>query len=195
MRQERRKVLAGMGSLFLGALVPGLTWAQPGAMSRAEVEMSIPGVPPEVNMVNSNTGDTIFLRFWRPEGYDPDALALADWFMRDWREDAITNFDPRLLWGLANIRHAFMQDGHDGVIQVHSGFRTPKTNEMLRRKSSGVAGNSFHLKARAVDFRLPNIPIGEVAEKALETGLGGVGQYMKSDFVHLDTGPQRFWHG
>lgn len=195
MRQERRKVLAGMGSLLLGSIFASPVWAQAASMSRPGVEMSIPGVPPEIDMVNANTGDTIFLRFWRPEGYDPDALALADWFMRDWREDAMTQFDPRLLWGLANIRQSFMRDGHDGVLHIFSGFRTRKTNDMLRKQSAGVAGNSFHIKARAVDFMLPNVPTERIAEAATETGIGGVGQYRKSGFVHLDTGPQRFWHG
>lgn len=195
MRQERRKVLAGMGSLLLAGMLAPPARAEAPGFSRSSVQMSIPGVPPEIDMVNANTGDTIFLKFWRPEGYDPDALALANWFMRDWREDAMTQFDPRLLWGLANIRQKFMTGGHSGVIHIFSGFRTPKTNEMLRKKSGGVAGNSFHIKARAVDFTLPDVPVGKIAEVAVETGLGGVGQYRKSGFVHLDTGPQRFWHG
>lgn len=195
MRQDRRKLLAGMGSLVLGCAMATPLWAEAGAISRPMIDMSIPGIAPEVDLVNANTGDTIFLRFWRPEGYDPDALALADWFMRDWREDEMTQFDPRLLWGLAEIRHRAMQDGHDGVIDIFSGFRTRKTNEMLRRKSRSVAEDSFHIKARAVDFSLKNVPTMQLAEIATQTGLGGVGYYAKSGFVHLDTGPQRFWHG
>lgn len=195
MRHERRKVLAGIGCFLFGSALPLRAVAQVSGPARTGLEMSIPGIPPEIDMVNANTGDTIFLKFWRPEGYDPDALALADWFMRDWREDAMTRFDPRLLWGLAEIRQGFMREGHPGVIHVFSGFRTQKTNEMLRRRSSGVAGNSFHIEARAVDFTLPGIPVADIAESAVRTGLGGVGAYRRSGFVHLDTGPQRLWHG
>ena len=74
-----------------------------------------------------------------------------------------------------------------------SGYRSPRTNAMLRRRSDGVAAHSLHMRGQAVDVRLPGVPTKRLQELALSLQRGGVGYYPKSDFVHLDTGRVRFW--
>lgn len=109
-------------------------------------------------------------------------------------------FDPRLL-GLLRA----LADRHRGArIEIVSGFRSPKRNEMMRKKGHHVASHSQHSLGHAVDFRivLPDAERG-IDPRDLERevrGLGwdgGVGVYtLSSDwFVHCDVGRQRRWSG
>ena len=76
---------------------------------------------------------------------------------------------------------------------IISGYRSPKTNAMLRRHSSGVAKHSMHLQGKAIDIRVPGRDLKQVHRVALSLKGGGVGLYTKSDFVHVDTGRVRSW--
>jgi uncharacterized protein YcbK (DUF882 family) len=188
---DRRAFLLGAGA------VSALCGIAPEAQAYANVP---PGaawrdVDPVLDLVGANTGDALKVRFHGPEGYDLDALALVNWFMRDWREDSIRTVDVDLLWGLASLRERFMRDGHDGAIWMFSAYRTRRTNQHLRDKGYRAARNSFHLEARAVDFALPGVRTRSVAEAARSLPLGGVGYYPRSGFVHIDTGPVRSWTG
>ncbi|MGA8052379.1 MAG: DUF882 domain-containing protein, partial [Burkholderiales bacterium] len=60
-------------------------------------------------------------------------------------------------------------------------------------RSSGVATGSLHLEGRAIDIRLPGVPLADLREAALSLRAGGVGFYPASDFVHIDTGRVRTW--
>jgi hypothetical protein len=53
------------------------------------------------------------------------------------------------------------------------------------------AGDSFHLRAGALDIGAANAPA--LAEAARALGRGGVGLYRARGFVHVDSGPVRHW--
>jgi uncharacterized protein YcbK (DUF882 family) len=87
-------------------------------------------------------------------------------------------------------------------IEVVSGYRSWKLNEMLRKKGHHVASHSQHSLGHACDFRV--VPPG--AERALDPRVveqelrqlgwkGGVGVYVTAAdwFVHADVGPYRRW--
>ena len=74
-----------------------------------------------------------------------------------------------------------------------SGYRSPETNAMLRRRSSGVAKNSLHMKGQAADLRLGSRSVSQMARAASACRAGGVGRYSRSNFVHMDCGPVRSW--
>jgi len=78
---------------------------------------------------------------------------------------------------------------------VISGYRSPRTNQMLHERSSGVASKSLHMEGRAIDVRLAGVDCADLAEISLGMQKGGVGYYRQSDFVHLDTGRFRTWRG
>ena len=63
------------------------------------------------------------------------------------------------------------------IVQILSGYRTHKTNEMLRRKSSLVAKDSYHIKGKALDFRLPNVGLQQIKRSAQDHASGGLGIY------------------
>jgi uncharacterized protein YcbK (DUF882 family) len=101
------------------------------------------------------------------------------------------NMDPQLIGILAKIcEESSNQDG-PVTVELLSGYRTNETNELLRQRSDLVARNSFHIRGKAIDFRLPSLNLQKVTEKAQAHADGGLGIY--KNFIHIDTGPQRHW--
>ena len=83
--------------------------------------------------------------------------------------------------------------GVKAEVQIISGYRSPATNNALRARSSGVAKKSYHMLGQAIDFRLEGVNLRKVRDIAREIKAGGVGYYPSSNFVHIDTGPVRYW--
>ncbi|MGH6915317.1 MAG: DUF882 domain-containing protein [Geminicoccales bacterium] len=128
---------------------------------------------------------------YREDGhYVEEGLAAIDRELRDYRTGEVRRIDPKLLDVLYELCRAL---AHDGPIHVISGYRSPATNAMLARQSTKVAKNSYHMRGRAIDIRLPGRRLEAVRDAAIRLALGGVGYYPLSDFVHLDTGPPRRW--
>lgn len=139
---------------------------------------------------NVHTGEMISTVYWSGGKYLGSSLNEINWILRDFRTSEIKTIDPRLL----NV--LYLLNGKldtNKPIQVLSGFRSKKTNEMLRRTTEGVARRSFHMQGRAIDIRIPRIETETLHRAALRLGGGGVGFYPNSNFVHLDTGPVRTW--
>ncbi|GAK82739.1 exported protein [Vibrio ponticus] len=49
------------------------------------------------------------------------------------------------------------------------------------------------MTGQAIDFRLDGVNLRKVRDIAREIKAGGVGYYPNSNFVHIDTGPVRYW--
>jgi uncharacterized protein YcbK (DUF882 family) len=64
---------------------------------------------------------------------------------------------------------------------------------LLRASTSGVAKNSLHIQAEAIDLRMPGVDTITLRKAALALRRGGVGYYPHSDFIHVDTGRFRQW--
>jgi uncharacterized protein YcbK (DUF882 family) len=146
-----------------------------------------------LDITNQNTGESLALRFIENGNYDRRAIQRLDWLFRDWRENKDPEIDPRIYWTLAALSDAARQDGHSGKITLLSGYRTKRTNNMLRSKGAGAASNSYHTRRRAADIRLEGVPMEQVADYAEWLQVGGVGRYYGSDFTHVDSGPIRTW--
>jgi uncharacterized protein YcbK (DUF882 family) len=112
--------------------------------------------------------------------------------MRDWRSDATKDIDPRTV-DIAAATHRLLDISEPYLLL--SGYRTEKTNALLRSKSRRVAQNSLHMKAQAADLRLRSRSVSQVYRAATACGAGGVGKYSRSNFVHMDCGPIRTWGG
>jgi uncharacterized protein YcbK (DUF882 family) len=139
-----------------------------------------------------HTEEDITITYKRDGRYDEDALKKLDRFLRDWRKDEEVHMDPHLfdvIWEVSR------EVGGDKVIHVVCGYRSPDTNAMLRRRSSGVARFSQHTLGKAMDFFIPGAPLEELREAGLRLQRGGVGYYPSSGspFVHLDVGSVRHW--
>lgn len=111
-------------------------------------------------------------------------------FLRDFRTGDTHYIDPALLDVLCRVQLAARSRG---TIEIISGYRSPQTNRELRLASAGVAKKSLHMKGRAVDIRITDLPTATIRDTAAALRTGGVGYYAASDFVHLDTGDFRTW--
>ena len=122
--------------------------------------------------------------------YHRDALNKLNHFLRDSQNNAETEMDPLLfdvLW------HTMQITGYGGSVEVLSAFRSPETNAWLASVSRGVARDSQHMNGNAMDIRFPGVPVFKIRMAARSLQMGGVGFYPRSGFVHLDTGPIRYW--
>jgi uncharacterized protein YcbK (DUF882 family) len=139
-----------------------------------------------------HTGERGEFTFKRNGRYDRGELARINNFLRDWRRNEPANMDPALLDLIWTI---YKKSGARGDINVVSAFRSLETNDMLRRRSKGVAKTSQHTAGKAMDFYIPDVPLAKLRAVALKEQNGGVGYYPKSGspFVHVDTGSVRHW--
>ena len=110
--------------------------------------------------------------------------------MRDWRRNETKIIDRRTIDIMA-ASHAILNT--DEPFTMLSGYRSAKTNAMLRRQSRSVAKNSLHVKGQAVDLRLGSRSVSQISKAASKCNAGGVGRYSRSNFVHMDCGPVRVW--
>lgn len=144
-------------------------------------------------LAQTHTGERVILDTESPTQDRFDAL------LSDRATGQRAPLDPRLLGLLRQLAA-----GHVGArIELVSGYRSEKLNEMLRKKGHHVASHSQHSLGNAVDFRI--IPTDEKAISPMQLekevrGLGwvgGIGTYMKPDdwFVHADVGGNRRWDG
>lgn len=145
-----------------------------------------------IRMYSGRTGERIDMIYWIDGKYIKDSIKEINYFMRDWRNDKVKSIDTRTLDIMAASHN--LLDVNEPYMML-SGYRSPETNAMLRRRSRGVAKNSLHLRGQAADLRLASRSITQMAQAALACKAGGVGKYRRSNFVHMDCGNVRSWNG
>lgn len=141
---------------------------------------------------HTHSDEDLTVTFKRDGRYDAEALKQLNHFLRDWRSQDQTTMDRHLFDILWEVYRDV--DGKK-PIQIISSYRSPSTNAMLRRRSSGVARFSQHMLGHAMDFFIPDVPLEHIRFAGLRLQRGGVGFYPTSGspFVHLDTGSIRHW--
>ncbi|MBX9777207.1 MAG: DUF882 domain-containing protein [Xanthobacteraceae bacterium] len=124
--------------------------------------------------------------------YDQAALKKISHALRDWRTGNPIDMDPHLIDALWEV---YRDTGAKEPIHVIGGYRSPATNAMLRRRSSGVAKFSQHMLGKAIDFYIPDVSLESIRDAGLRVQRGGVGFYPSSGapFVHMDVGGVRHW--
>ncbi len=143
-----------------------------------------------IKLYNAHTGEYLKATYWAKDHFVKDELKKINHILRDHRTNDIKEMDIKLLDLLYSIQ--LIRDTNK-PIKVFSGYRSPKTNQMLRKRSEGVAKNSYHLKAQAIDINLPGTELKNLKKLTTFLRRGGVGYYPKSGFMHMDTGPIRYW--
>jgi uncharacterized protein YcbK (DUF882 family) len=119
-----------------------------------------------------------------------ESLADINRVLRDHRTGQVAVIDT----GLLDLLHRVSATvGASKPFEVISGYRSPASNLMLAGHSTGVARRSLHMEGKAIDVRLPGIPLADLRQTGLLLKGGGVGYYPESNFVHLDVGRVRTW--
>ena len=140
-----------------------------------------------------HTGETLDVVYRVGDRYVPGAVEKLNYFLRDHRTNDVSHYDVKEF----DLLHSVMSKlgKPNGVIDIVCGYRTPWSNNFLRTRSAstGVAKNSQHMQAKAIDIRVPGVQTSRLRDIALSLHGGGVGYYPVSQFVHIDVGPVRTW--
>lgn len=146
-----------------------------------------------LKMHHLHTGESIDVAYKQGGQYSGMGVAMLNHFLRDHRTDQKADYDPREF----DLLHALLNKLHKpgATIDIVCGFRTPQSNQFLRTRSAetGVAEHSQHILSKAIDIRIPGVSTRALRDAALSLGMGGVGYYPRSGFVHVDVGPVRQW--
>jgi uncharacterized protein YcbK (DUF882 family) len=145
-----------------------------------------------IRMYSGRTGEPLDMVYWIEGKYIKDAVREVNHFLRDWRTDDVKDMDLRTIDIMAAAHN--LMDVNEPYMLL-SGYRSPKTNAMLRSRSRGVAKNSLHMRGQAADLRLSSRSVTQMAKAAMACRAGGVGKYYRSNFVHMDCGVVRDWSG
>ncbi len=146
-----------------------------------------------LKMHHLHTGESIDVAYKQGGQYSQMGVAMLNHFLRDHRTNDTADYDPREF----DLLHALLAKLHKpgATIDIVCGFRTPESNQFLRTRSAeaGVAEHSQHILSKAIDIRIPGVSTRALRDAALSLGMGGVGYYPRSGFVHVDVGPVRQW--
>ena len=122
--------------------------------------------------------------------YDLAALDDVNHILRCHYTGEVAPIDVRVLEHVNLVRQKL---GGDREVYVISGYRSPEYNAMLVRMGRRAVKNSLHVQGQAIDLQIAGVHPKAVRHAALELRYGGVGYYPRSRFVHLDSGPFRWW--
>jgi uncharacterized protein YcbK (DUF882 family) len=185
-RELNRRRFLGIGAVAAAAaVVPSrLGAATMPATARRERVLSF---------FNTHTGERLKTAYCCGGIYQPAALKDINHILRDFRANEIKTIDPKLLDLLHELGGTLETDQPFHII---SGYRSPRTNALLRERggaTTGVASHSLHMDGKAIDIRVPGVQLDHLRAAARSLKIGGVGYYPASNFVHVDTGRVRHW--
>ncbi len=175
-QMNRRLFLQASTQLALGLLLPGFVLA---SNTREK----------KINFYHTHTGERLTVNYLS-DSYRGGIQSALEYFLRDFRTGEVHSIDPDLLDTLYLLQTCC---GSSGTYEVISGYRSLQTNELLRRRGTGVNKNSLHMKGQAIDIRLSDRSTRVLRDIAAELHNGGVGYYPRSDFIHIDTGEKKQW--
>ena len=173
---SRRQILRMGGVIIASNVFPAPGWSH--------------HINRHLKLHNALTDENLEVEYWVNGEFVPEALKELNHFLRDPHNGKVTEIDPKLYHLIYNIANRLKAKG---IINIMSGYRSPVTNDRLRRHNSAAAKGSFHVKGKAVDIRIPGYSTNAVRRVAVALGQGGVGYYPRSKYVHIDTGPVRSW--
>ncbi len=130
------------------------------------------------------------MRYRHADGvYDPAALAQTRHFFRSREDGREGPISLRLIELLAYIQQRY----HPRQMTLLSGFRSPQFNADLRAAGQLVARASLHTEGLAADVAFSGLDIARLWRQLRASRTGGAGYYRRGRFLHIDSGPPRFW--
>jgi uncharacterized protein YcbK (DUF882 family) len=143
-----------------------------------------------IELHHAHLNEQIAIRYRNQSGhYDPTALQRIAHFFRSRDDGAEGKISLRLLELID-----FVEDrARPERLVLISGYRSPEFNEDLRGRGRQTARASLHTEGMAVDVQPVGVDLRKLWIDLRDLRVGGVGYYAKEGFLHLDTGPPRFW--
>ena len=172
----RRRVLGG------AAVATAVAFVRPAP--------AISFAPRSVSLYNTHTGEWVRTVYWADGHYIREAVRDINWVLRDLHSGEVRPMNAGVLDLLGMLRNRL--ECNDPFLVI-CGYRSPATNQWMHQHSSGVASNSYHIHGMAIDLRCEHRDLSKVRAAAASLRGGGVGYYPRSDFVHVDCGPVRYW--
>ncbi len=190
---DRRQML---GLAAGGCAAPAMTLAQSSQMMADPIGDLLAAADRRpvrrLNLFNLHTSERVDAVYWEAGEYIPDALDAINLVLRDFRTGEVWPIDVKLLDTVSALATVVE---NDRPFQIVSGFRSPRTNAMLRSRSREVAENSVHTGGEAMDLYLDDTPLPRLHAAAVGLGAGGVGLYPVTGFIHMDVARVRYWQG
>ena len=143
-----------------------------------------------LSLYNLHTSEKLSTVYWEKGQYIPEALARINHVLRDHRSGEEHEMAAGLLDTLCQLS---LRLDTSKPFEIISGYRSPKTNAMLRSQGHGVAERSLHMEGIAADIRVAGRNLDLIRKTAIAMKAGGVGYYPKEQFVHIDIGRVRTW--
>lgn len=144
-----------------------------------------------LSLYNTHTDEHLRVRYRTRSGYyDRQALHDINYLLRCHHSNQVCPIDIQLL-EFVNQVEKLVGPGQD--IHIYSAYRSRDYNNLLVRLGRGAVPNSRHIFGQAVDFSIPGVSLPRIRHAAVKLQLGGVGYYRQQGFIHLDTGPVRYW--
>ncbi|MEE9232127.1 MAG: DUF882 domain-containing protein [Nitrospirales bacterium] len=145
----------------------------------------------QLRLYNTNTDERLRVRYRNASGrYDQAALRDLNYFLRCPHSDQVCRMDLQLLEYVNRVEKMI---GEGKEIRIFSAYRSPSYNNLLVRLGRGAVPKSLHTTGQAMDIAIPGVRLSQVRRAAQRLKLGGVGNYTRRGFIHLDTGPVRYW--
>lgn len=181
---QRRLLLRAAACCVCGALLPAR--AAPGAIDPRLAEL----LKDQRTLWLRRGSEEVRATYWTAvNGRNQDEYLQLCWLLRDLRADRVFAMDRGLLDTLAGMQAWLRHSGIDAPIEVHSGYRTTRTNNA----TEGAARNSRHVVGKAADISVADVSSVKLAGLSSVLGQGGTGFYVGRGFVHVDTGDERIW--
>jgi uncharacterized protein YcbK (DUF882 family) len=161
--------------------MPTFAWARP-CQKRLRAR--------SLSLFSPDTKESLSRTYWADGQYDSQALADISHIMRDWHTEEAKPIDTNLL----DLLHAISAELNvRSPLHILSGYRTPSTNILLRKRGRPASSKSYHLKGKAADIRIPGYQLSVLRAVSMQLERGGVGYYPRSSSLHVDVGPIRYW--
>lgn len=175
---NRRSFLLGLGVLGSSMMISGCQAAF---------------IPTDrtLKLYSTRTKERISVTYFSNGRYRRNEIKRIFWLLRDDRSRKVSRPNIKLLNYLWSINYRLSRGA--STICITSGYRTERTQKILKNKGYKVAKNSQHLYGDAIDFYVPGHSIRAVYNAAKASQMGGIGYYPKRGYVHIDTGPVREW--
>lgn len=186
---DRRSFLSIGAATLGGIILPAMTSPAAAATFKGGV---VGDGARRLSFRNTHTGESFSGVYRVGDKYLADAFTQINTVLRDFRTDQVYPMDPRVIDIMYTVHR---MTGEQRPFEIISGYRSPKTNTMLRgrSKNSGVAKKSLHMEGRAIDLRMEGFSTKRLRDLAKAVQAGGVGYYRKSNFIHIDCGDVRAW--